>query len=151
MRKQKGKSQRAASIAVFIAVFAAAFFYMGRSGFFTIQDGTLYLRSNPVSWVIVAVLAAIVAGSGIALATFYRRYDSPEVLIKPHKVLFCVAAAEICTSLILNSLLLYYMYGPGTAVTFPIRVLKVAVAIPVFTTICVALLNAIAKRKLIRF
>jgi ECF transporter S component (folate family) len=151
-RKQKSKSVfPALTVCAFAIAFAGVFFAVIRAGFLRIEGGSVMLRDSPVSWGFVAALFGVFVASSLTLVIYYRRFESPDLAIKPHLVLFAVASAELFCSLLLNSGLLYFMYGAGTVATFPIRLFKVVVAIPVFTTVTLVILNMIAKRKLIRF
>jgi len=151
-KKQKGSANYAvATIGLFILTFLAMFWGVIRAGFLSIVDGQIYLRDSLVSYWAIAILFAAFVLSAVALVFFYRGALKTYGSLQPHKVLFSVAAAEVLCSLAINSALLYFMYGPGTAVTFPIRVFKVIVSIPVFTTISLVILNIIEKRKFIRF
>jgi ECF transporter S component (folate family) len=139
------------TVILFVLLFIGVIVSMVTTGLMSFENGVLLLRGNPVSYVNVAILLTAVIAASALLARYYKKMDSEELIVKPDQILFATTAAEIICSVLINSILLYFMYGKGTIATFPLRLFKAIVSIPVFTTMIIPLVNTLAKRKFIKF
>lgn len=133
---------------VFLILFIGAVFILKLSGAVTLEGGVLLLKGKALSWWFVAFAAAVFVAYAVVIVVLLRRREDKTTVVRADKVLFAVASAEVISSVICNSLILFIMYGSALIAILPVRILKALIMIPIFSLMCFALMNVVRKNKL---
>jgi len=152
MKQRETKNSRLTyailSFVVLATFIVAILILLFGTGLLTIVDRLLYLRGLHVSWLFIGILFFLFAAS-IVVVFWQINKEQPDMHVPIQKVFFSVACAELFCSFLIDSVLLYFMYGSGTLVTASWRMFKVLIVIPVYSVIVSNLVNALVRNKLV--
>ena len=154
LKAQKAKSESKYilyNVLLFAGVFAAVFAAVIGLGIIRVENGSIMIRDSQISTGYVIAGAAMFLLSSVLMTVMLRRNSRNTSGLSTAKMLFVVALTEFLCSFLINSLLLYFMYGALTVVTGFLRLFRVLFTIPLFTFFTLLIVNLVEKTKIIQF